>query len=70
MKKIASTLVLVLAVTSLSMAKSFSIKSVFKKKTQVQVRAILFCDDAGHVTGAIGPSGMEYGNTKTGRICG
>lgn len=67
MKKIASTLVLVLAVTSLSMAKSFSIKSVFKKKAQVRV--MLFCDNAGHVVGAIGPTGNYYGRPDLGCPC-
>ncbi len=64
MKKLLSTLALVLAISSVSMAKSSSKKNVVHHK-KAQVCVHLYCDGAGHIIGMISNSGVIYGD-----ICG
>ena len=67
MKKLLATLALVLAISSVSMAKSSSKKSaVHHKKSQACMT--IFCDSAGHIIGMISSSGTQYGS-MSGCVC-
>ena len=61
MKKFLSTLALVLAISSVSMAKSSTKKSVSHHK-KAQACVIIYCDGAGHIIGMRSSGGVEYGN--------
>jgi hypothetical protein len=61
MKKLLSTLALVLAISSVSMAKSSNNKKhVSHKKSTVTVQ--FYCDYAGHIIGAMGSHGTIFGS--------
>ena len=68
MKKLISTLALVLAISSVSMAKSSVKKSVTHHK-KTHVKAQLYCDAAGHIVGMRSSSGTEYGDCSGGNRC-
>ena len=61
MKKLVSTLALVLAISSVSMANNtHKKKSVSHKKTTVKTQ--YYCDGEGHIIGAIGSNGTIWGS--------
>ena len=62
MKKLLSTLALVLAISSVSMANTVSKKMSHKK---VNVKVTFFCDSNNNVVGAIASNGTVYGE-----VCG
>ena len=68
MKKFLSTLALVLAISSVSMAKSSSKKSIVHHK-KAQVCVVIYCDCSGYIVGMISSSGTVYGNPSAGSPC-
>ena len=68
MKKLLSTLALVLAISSVSMANtSNKKKKVSHKKTTVVLQ--FYCDGAGHITGGVGTYGTVWGMGTYGTAC-
>jgi hypothetical protein len=61
MKKFLSTIALVLAISSVSMAKSSNKKSVVHRK-KAQACVVIYCDGAGHIIGMVSNGGVIYGN--------
>ena len=66
MKKLLSTLALVLAISSVSMAKSSNKKNHHKKAS---VKVTFYCDDVGHITGGVTTSGTVFGMGTYGKEC-
>ena len=67
MKKLLSTLALVLAISSVSMANTSNAKNKQHKKKSVKIT--YFCDGNGHITGAVSSSGTTWGSGSNGCVC-
>ena len=60
MKKLLSTLALILAISSVSIANTSRKKNTHHKK--VAVKVTYYCDDAGHIIGGVGSGGTIWGS--------
>lgn len=74
MKKFLSTLAFVLAIGSVSMAKSSAKKSVVHHKNSAKttksfVKAEIYCGPDGDIIGMISQSGTVYGYPEQGVLC-
>ena len=68
MKKLLSTLALVLAISSVSMANTSVKKSTHHKKANVKIT--YFCDGNGHIIGGVSSSGTTWGSgSSAGCVC-
>lgn len=68
MKKLLSTLALVLAISSVSMANKSGKKTTHHKKATVKVT--YFCDGNGHIIGGVGSGGTTWGSgSLVGCVC-